>query len=221
MALLEPRLLLITDRNQARRPLADVVAAALQGGCRWISVREKDLDAAEQVALARGIVEAARPFGARVLVHGEARLALEARCAGVHLPAGSAVEAARALLGGAWVSISCHHLEEVLAAAEAGADAVSLSPILPSASKPGYGPALGLARLAEIAAAVPLPVIALGGIEHEADVRACLQAGAAAVAVMGAVMRADDPAALVTRLVRAVTHPTAAPRGNKRAREGP
>jgi len=215
MALPEPPLLLITDRNQARRPLADVVAGALEGGCRWISLREKDLDAAEQVALARGIVEAARPFGARVLVHGEARLALEARCAGVHLPADSDVKAARALLGGAWVSISCHHLKEVLAAAEAGADAVTLSPISPSASKPGYGPALGLERLAEIAAAVPLPVIALGGIEHEADVRACLQAGAAAVAVMGAVMRADDPAALVARLAHA-----AAQHGAKLSRTG-
>ena len=81
---------------------------------------------------------------------------------------------------------------------------MTLSPIFASASKPGYGPALGLERLGEVAAAVhPMPVIALGGIEDEAGVRACLDAGAAAVAVMGAVMRAADPAGLFARLVRA------------------
>ena len=91
-----------------------------------------------------------------------------------------------------------------MAAAKAGADAVTLSPIFASASKPGYGPALGLERLGEVAAAVhPMPVIALGGIEDEAGVRACLDAGAAAVAVMGAVMRAADPAGLFARLVGA------------------
>jgi thiamine-phosphate pyrophosphorylase len=204
MALPEPPLLLITDRRQARRPIAEVVAAALEGGCRWLSVREKDLGAAEQVALARKIVEIAGPFHAHVMLHGEPRLAAEAGCAGVHLPAGGDLGAARRLLGpGAWVSISTHRQEEALAAADAGTDAVTLSPIFASASKPGYGPALGLERLAAVAAAARIPVIALGGIEDEAAVRACLQAGAAAVAVMGAAMRAADPAALVARLIRA------------------
>ena len=64
-----------------------------------------------------------------------------------------------------------------LAAAKAGADAVTLSPIFASASKPGYGPALGLERLGEVAAASPIPVIALGGIEDEAGVRACSGGG--------------------------------------------
>ena len=80
---------------------------------------------------------------------------------------------------------------------------MTLSPIFASASKPGYGPALGLERLGEVAAASPLPVIALGGIEDEGSVRACLDAGAAAVAVMGAAMRAADPAPLLARLIGA------------------
>jgi thiamine-phosphate pyrophosphorylase len=204
MSVPEPPLLLITDRRQARRPISEVVARALEGGCRWLSVREKDLSAPEQVALARKIVGIAGPFHAHVILHGEPRLAAEAGCAGVHLPAGGDVEAARRLLGpGVWVSISTHRQEEALAAAASGADAVTLSPIFASASKPGYGPALGLERLADIAAATRIQVIALGGIEDEADVHACLQADAAAVAVMGAVMRAADPAALMARLARA------------------
>jgi thiamine-phosphate pyrophosphorylase len=185
-----------------------MVAAALEGGCRWVSVREKDLAPDEQVALAREIVRIAEAFGAGVLLHGDPLLATQAGCVGVHLPAGGDVRAARALLGpSAWVGISAHGLEETIAAAAAGADAVTLSPIFASASKPGYGPALGLERLAGVAAASPIPVIALGGIEDAARVRACLESGAAAVAVMGAVMRAADPARLVARLVRATGSP--------------
>jgi thiamine-phosphate pyrophosphorylase len=215
-----PPVLLITDRRQACRPLADLVAAALDGGCRWVSVREKDLPAPEQVALARAIVRLAEPFAACVLLHGEPRLAAQAGCAGVHLPAGGDVGAARALLHpSAWVSVSAHSTEEVFAAAGAGADAVTLSPIFASASKPGYGPALGLERLSEVAAASPLPVIALGGIEDEGSVRACLDAGAAAVAVMGAAMRAADPAPLLARLIGA-TGPGAVSRTGARAAAG-
>ena len=200
-----PPVLLITDRRQARRSLADVVAAALDGGCRWVSVREKDLAAPEQVALAREIVRLAEPFAACAVLHGDPRLAAQAGCAGVHLPADGDVAVARTVLGpGALVSISTHSLDEAFAAAKARADAVTLSPIFASASKPGYGPALGLERLGEVAAAVhPMPVIALGGLEDEAGVRACLDAGAAAVAVMGAVMRAADPVGLFARLVGA------------------
>jgi thiamine-phosphate pyrophosphorylase len=204
MRLPAPPLLLITDRKQARLPLAEVVAGALEGGCRWISVREKDLGAPEQVALTREIRRIAGAFDARVMLHGDPRLAVRAGCAGVHLPTHGDVGLARALLGpGAWVSISTHGHEEASAATAAGADGVTLSPIFASASKPGYGPALGLERLADIAAASPIPVIALGGIDDEERVRASLDAGATAVAVMGAVMRAADPAALVARLARA------------------
>jgi thiamine-phosphate pyrophosphorylase len=200
----DPPVLLITDRRQARRPLAEVVAAAFDGGCRWLSVREKDLPAPEQVALAEQIVRIAEPFAACVLLHGDPRLAAHAGCAGVHLAAGGDIGAARTLLRpGAWVSISTHVLEEVVAAAVAGADGVTLSPIFASASKPSYGPALGLERLGEVAAASPIPVIALGGTEDEEHVRACLKAGASAVAVMGAAMRAADPAGLLDRLIRA------------------
>jgi thiamine-phosphate pyrophosphorylase len=204
MYLPAPPVLLITDRGQARRPLAEVVAAAFDGGCRWVSVREKDLAPPAQVVLARQIVRVAESFAACVLLHGDPRLAAQAGCAGVHLPTGGDVKAARALLRpGAWVSISTHGIEEAMGAAKAGADAATLSPIFASASKPGYGPALGLERLAEVAAASPIPVIALGGIEDEAGVRACLEAGAAAVAVMGGAMRAADPARLLARLIRA------------------
>jgi thiamine-phosphate pyrophosphorylase len=199
-----PPVLLITDRKQARRPLEEVVAGALRGGCRWISVREKDLPAEAQAALALRLLGLAAPLGARLMLHGDPRIARETALFGVHLPAGGDVRAARAVLGPvAWVSASAHSFDEVLAAAVAGADAVTLSPIFSSVSKLGYGPALGLETLAESALRSPVPIIALGGITDDCRLRACLEAGAAGVAVMGGIMRAADPAATMLELIRA------------------
>lgn len=73
-----PPLLLITDRSQvrggSRGDLADVVAQACAGGCRWISLREKDLSPAAQVALFARLRTATRPFGARLTLHGAPEL---------------------------------------------------------------------------------------------------------------------------------------------------
>jgi thiamine-phosphate pyrophosphorylase len=212
-----PPVLLITDRRQTGRLLEVVVAGALRGGCRWISLREKDLPAKDQAALALRLCRLAAPFGARIMLHGDPRIAREAGLFGVHLPTRGDVQAARAALGQtAWVSTSAHSCDELLAVAAAGADAVTLSPIFGSASKPGYGPALGLEMLAESARRSPIPIIALGGIADDSGVRACLEAGAAGVAVMGVIMRAADPAATMAKLTRAAGRglvPSAPPAG--------
>ena len=77
MKLPDPPLLVITDRHQARLALEDVVTAALTAGCRWLSLREKDLPEDEQVALARTLLRIARRHGATLTLHGEAALAYE------------------------------------------------------------------------------------------------------------------------------------------------
>ena len=64
----ESPLLLITDRAMARRPLREVAAAALRGGCRWVMVREKDLAEAALARLVQDIMDLARPHGAAVSV---------------------------------------------------------------------------------------------------------------------------------------------------------
>jgi thiamine-phosphate pyrophosphorylase len=97
---------------------------------------------------------------------------------------------------------SCHDAGELVQARAHAADWATLSPVFASASKPGYGPALGLAGLAAgcRVAGPGLAVLALGGI-GPGRARPCLDAGAAGVAVMGAVMGADDPATVVRALV--------------------
>ena len=102
------------------------------------------------------------------------------------------------------VGVSAHSLGDVRRAAKVGVGYVTLSPIFATPSKPGYGPALGLDALREAAAIGP-SVIALGGITPE-HVTACCEAGAAGVAVMGAVMRVADPGPATRRLLQAL-HP--------------
>jgi thiamine-phosphate pyrophosphorylase len=99
---------------------------------------------------------------------------------------------------------SCHTPSELAAALVEGADRATYSPVFATASKPGYGPALGLDGLAAGCRAVPgLAVLALGGVDP-ATAGACVEAGAAGVAVMGGIMRAAHPAAAVRALLRAV-----------------
>jgi thiamine-phosphate pyrophosphorylase len=198
---LPARLLVITDRKGATRPLEEVVAAALRGGCRWLSLREKDLAHDERLALLERLVSLARPFGATISVHGDLAAA-EAAGTGVHLPAGGSPERARARLGkGALIGLSVHSAGEA-AAAHPAADYVTLSPIFPSISKPGYGPALGADGIADAVARSSVPIVALGGVT-EGNLASCLAAGAAAVAAMGAVMAAADPEAATAALVAA------------------
>jgi thiamine-phosphate pyrophosphorylase len=194
----DPPLLVITDRGQVRMPLEELAAALFAGGCRWLSLREKDLPPPQRLAMLRRLVALGRNFGATIMVHDDIAAAKEAGAAGVHLPAGASPRAARARLGeGALIGQSAHHREEILKAAAEGADYVTLSPIFVTASKPGYGPALGLSVLR---GPWPLPVLALGGVDA-GNLASCLAAGAAGAAVMGGAMRAVDPARYMARLL--------------------
>jgi thiamine-phosphate pyrophosphorylase len=198
----EPPLLVITDRRLAgARGLEVVVASAVEGGARWVSLREKDLPRVEQAAL---LARLARP-GLTLLVHGDVALAAELKLVGVHLPAGGDIAAARRRLGpDTLIGLSTHSVAEAVAAQ--GADYVTLSPIFRSESKPGYGPTLGPAALHEAHRRAPCPVVALGGVAAE-TIPDLVAAGAAGVAMMGGIMRSPEPAAEVRRCLEALRSP--------------
>jgi thiamine-phosphate pyrophosphorylase len=206
----EPPLLLVTDRRQARRPLEEIVSAAIAAGCRWISVREKDLPADEQALLVRRLLPLARAAGARLLVHGEAELARLADADGVHLPSGADAAAARARLGrDKLIGISVHTVGDAAGIVPAHVDYALAGPAFETPSKPGYGPEIGHRGLAEIARAAPMPILAIGGV-NALRVPELIGAGAAGVAVMGSIMRAADPATEVRGLIAALTGARAA-----------
>jgi thiamine-phosphate pyrophosphorylase len=187
------RLLVLTDRHQCA-DLAATVAAATRGGAPAILFREKELPAAERRALGERVADAAQ--GAELIVASDPELAHHLGASTVHLAADDPWP------DGWRTGRSCHDDAELADAASHGASYATLSPIFASASKPGYGPPLGPAALAD----APLDVLALGGVTP-ANVADCLAAGAAGVAVMGGVMAADDPEAAVRALLDAGATP--------------
>ena len=215
-------LLVVTDRHASDRPLAETVRRVLDGGARWIWLRDRDLEPGARRALALDLLALIRDAGGRLTIGGDVALAADIGADGVHLGGSvfndtvspdegsaadrtervrKAVASARLRLGAAAsVGVSAHGLADLRAAGQA--DYATLSPIFATASKPGYGPALGLDGLREASGLGP-PVLALGGVDPR-NARACLDAGAAGVAVMGCVMRAADPAAQTRRLIEAL-----------------
>src|SRR6266849_6728145 len=110
-------------------------------------------------------------------------IALAAGAAGVNLPENDLpVAVARALMGGRLVGRSVHSLESALRAESEGADYVIFGPVWASASHPGFAPA-GLPALAEVARALDIPVLAIGGVT-EARIAECAAAGAAGYAAI-------------------------------------
>ncbi|MFG2063757.1 thiamine phosphate synthase [Micromonospora sp. NPDC048871] len=197
----------LTDRRVTRRPLAEVVAAAVAGGVRWVLLREKDLPRAERFALAADLRPIVAEAGGTLIVAGPDPLLPTEPAAGgvvgaepvvaVHLSAGDPGPP----LGADLVGRSCHDEAELRRLRTE--DYVTLSPVYPTRTKPGYGPALGPAGLAGLIRLSPVPVLALGGIETPAQVRACRQAGAVGVAVLGAIMRSPDPQQTAAELTSA------------------
>jgi thiamine-phosphate pyrophosphorylase len=200
----DPALLVVTDRRQARSPLAEIVEAACAGGCRWFSVREKDLPLEEQVALAKSLLPITRRFGARLTIHGSPELVEASGVDGVHLPAGGDAARARARLGRErLVGISIHSLAEAAKLDPALVDYAIAGPVYETQSKPGYGPPLGPEGIAAIASAASVPILAVGGIiAHSA--RQVLKSGAVGIAVMGSVMRSSAPEAEIRGLIAAL-----------------
>jgi thiamine-phosphate pyrophosphorylase len=189
-----------------RRPLEEVAEAVFAGGCRWFSLREKDLSPEERRALLAALVALGRRFGALVTAHEDIEAVVVTGADGVHLPSGGSPAAARTRLPGTLIGASAHSADEAAALLRAGADYATVSPVFVTASKPGYGPALGLKSLARIVTQTPGAVVALGGITPE-NAAQCVAAGARGIAVMGEVMRAADPQATVASILRVMSEP--------------
>lgn len=193
----------ITDVS--RRPgltHAAAAAAALEGGAPCVQLRAKGLPGGALLDEARAIRAAATAAGALFLVNDRLDVALAADADGVHLGQEDlpAARARRLLPPGRLLGVSTHTLAQARRAVAEGADYIGVGPVFATATKEtGYAP-LGLEGLAAIAAAVPVPVVAIGGIGLAEAPRA-LRAGAMAVAVISALMAAPDIAAATRALL--------------------
>ncbi len=198
---------LVTDAGQcaaAGRSVAGTVANAVANGVRSVQVRAKDASGAafldEVTAVAEAIAAVPGADDCVLIVNDRVDVALAARArgvriAGVHLGQSDLpAAAARALLWpGAIIGVSAATPEQIRAA-EPYADYLGIGPLRDTATKPDADPALGAARVAELAALTGLPSVTIGGVLPD-DLPVLRDSGLAGVAVVSGICTAPDPGA--------------------------
>ncbi len=195
-----PVLVLVTDNTRLRgRALENVVREAVLGGVAVVQLREKAASHDALVAVGRRVRDAIADH-ALFFVNGDVDAAIALGADGVHLPEdGVSIVDVRARVGDR-VLISCavHSVVAAVQAERDGTDIVQIGTAFETASKPGRAP-LGVDGVRAVCDAVRVPVIAIGGITT-ANTGDLLRAGAAGVAVIGAIFDADDPRAAAAEL---------------------
>jgi thiamine-phosphate pyrophosphorylase len=176
----------------------EVAAAAIEGGASAVQLRAPELDDDRLTAVASWIAERARPKGVLLVVNDRPNVAMASGADGVHVgqgddPAGARVRVPETMILG----VSVGDAEEARAAEALGADYLAVT-VWETPTKPEAVP-VGLDGLRAVAAATALPVVGIGGIDA-GNAREVLGAGAAGIAVIGAVAAAPDPVAAAKEL---------------------
>ena len=204
-----PVISLITNRDRdagGADRLVERVRWAAGAGVHLVQVRERDLDGGPLTSLVRRCVEAVRGSQARVLVNDRVDVALAAGAHGVHLRAASmpASRVRRLSPPGFLIGRSVHSRDEAVTVCEGGGlDYLLFGTVFATSSKPGRTPA-GPQALAELVAAAPVPVLAVGGVSPD-NLGKVAAAGAAGFAAIGLFVASSEAA-----LAQAVAASTAA-----------
>ncbi|MFD3676736.1 thiamine phosphate synthase [Streptomyces sp. NPDC058613] len=206
MQLSDARLYLCTDARKRQGDLPEFLDAVLAGGVDIVQLRDKGMEAGEELEHLRVFAEAARRHGKLLAVNDRADVAHAIGSDVLHLGQGDIpVAAARAVLGGqVLIGRSCHAESEVdAAAAEPGVDYFCTGPCWPTPTKPGrFAPGLGLVRYAA-SLEQDRPWFAIGGIDGT-NLDEVLDAGATRVVVVRALTEASDPGAAASELAKRV-----------------
>jgi len=199
-------LYLVTDAGLSRgRTHLEVVEAAIKGGVTVVQYREKNASTRRMIEEARELCLLCRAAGVPFIVNDRLDVALAVDADGVHvgqddMPA----SLARRLLGeNKILGVSAGSAAEARTAVDDGADYIGASPVFSTPTKPITPPPLGTEGLGRLARAVNIPVVAIGGIT-ERNAAAMMECGAAGIAVVSAVVAAEDVEAAARGLRRAV-----------------
>lgn len=177
---------LITPEPPANESLDDFIAhleRVLESGIRLVQLRAKTLTALQYAWLAERVLACCRQHDARLLLNAPSDVALALRADGVHLTSTRLMAcSARPLPSGLLVSAACHDSDQVRHANHIGADLLTISPVLPTATHTTAEP-LGWPRFRELSALTTIPVYALGGMTADTLANAC-EAGAHGIAAI-------------------------------------
>ncbi|MEB3275245.1 MAG: thiamine phosphate synthase [Prochlorothrix sp.] len=187
--------------------LVETLEAALQGGLGLVQYRAKDEDDVTRLARANQLRELCHRYGALFIVNDRVDLALAANADGVHLGQQDVpIALARQILGpNRLVGRSTTNPEELQRALAEGADYVGVGPVRQTPTKPGKA-AAGLEYVRHAAAHCPIPWFAIGGVNPN-NVREVMEAGAPRVAVVRAIMEAEQPTLVTQYLLSQLQQP--------------
>jgi thiamine-phosphate pyrophosphorylase len=204
--LADARLYLCTDARKEQGDLAEFLDAVLAGGVDIVQLRDKGMEAREELDNLAVLADACRRHGKLLAVNDRADVAHAIGADVLHPGQGDLpVPAARAILGDdVLIGRSCHAESEVAAAAtQPGADYFCTGPVWPTPTKPGRpAPGLDLVRYAA-ALRTERPWFAIGGIDLS-NVEQVLEAGARRIVVVRAITEAEDPGAAAAELAKRV-----------------
>jgi len=199
------QLCLVTDSALANgRSLAGIVAAAVKGGVTLVQLREKTASTRAFIEQARVLKRLLAPLRVPLLINDRIDVALAAGADGAHVgQQDMPVALARRLLGpAAIIGLSITELGQVRDPNVELADYLGVGPVLAQSTKLDATPPLGLDGLAEVRRATGKPIVAIGGVSA-ANADAVRSAGADGIAVVSAIMGADNPRAAAAALVPA------------------
>jgi thiamine-phosphate pyrophosphorylase len=181
----------------------DSVKRVLDGGLRWVQLREKVLPRREIFHLAERLRKITSQYGATFIVNDHPDIALASGADGVHLGQDDLpLEEARKVVGEKIIGISTHSLEEAIDAQNRGADYIGFGPIFGTTTKDNPLPPRGVKALREVSEAVAIPVVAIGGIKLE-NLKDVLTSGASAVAVASGILN-GEPKTMAERFVKII-----------------
>ncbi|MFI7386869.1 thiamine phosphate synthase [Streptomyces sp. NPDC049813] len=202
--LADARLYLCTDARKRQGDLPEFLDAVLSGGVDVVQLRDKGMEAGEELEHLAVLADAARRHGKLFAVNDRADVAHASGADVLHLGQGDLpVPAARALLGeDVLIGRSTHAGAEAdAAAAQEGVDYFCTGPCWPTPTKPGrHAPGLDLVRHTA-GLGTDRPWFAIGGIDLE-NLDEVLEAGARRVVVVRALTEADDPAAAAAEFAK-------------------
>ena len=191
------RLCLVTDREIGHgRPLVEVVMRAVAGGVTMVQLREKTATTRAFLDQARALKAVLAPQGVPLIVNDRADVALAIGADGVHVgQTDLPVEAVRAIVGPDMaIGLSITDAEQIARPDAAAADYLGIGPLHPQKTKPDAAAQLGLGGFAKLRRMTVKPVLAIGGVTA-GDVPMLVEEGATGVAVVSAIMAAEDPEA--------------------------
>ena len=195
-------LYLVTDRGLSReRSTLEIVTAAVNGGATVVQLREKQCSTRDFIEQALAIKDFLKDRGVPLIINDRVDVAQAIEADGVHLgQTDMPLEVAKKILGDSMIiGISAESLPDAIAAEQGGADYLGVSPIYATPTKADTAPALGLEGLRKIRKAVRLPLVGIGGLNPD-NAAEVIRNGADGVAVVSAIVAADDPQAAADAL---------------------